>query len=108
MSAIKIDTKGRVELPQEVLRHLGVGPGGKLAVDLRSDGAVVLRPVRGTRPISDAFRMFNRSGDHSLSVDELGEAASSGWAGGGAPLLPAEGGEKDCLGLDPGVPRRGG
>lgn len=58
MSAITIDTKGRVALPQEVLRHLGVGPGGKLAVNLRSDGAVALRAVRGTRPTSDAFGMF--------------------------------------------------
>lgn len=58
MNGIKIDTKGRVALPQEVLRHLAVGPGGKLDVTLLSGGAVVLRAVRGTRPISEAFGLF--------------------------------------------------
>ncbi len=100
MTTIEIDTKGRVALPEEVLRHLGVGAGGKLAVNLRSDGAVVLRAVRGTRPISEAFGMFNRPGGHSLSIEDMGGAASSGWAGEDDSLLPAEGGEK--------VPRRGG
>jgi bifunctional DNA-binding transcriptional regulator/antitoxin component of YhaV-PrlF toxin-antitoxin module len=108
MTEMEIGRDGQVALPQEVLRHLGVGPDGKLVVDLRPDGAVVLRAVRGTRPISDAFRMFKRPVGYSLTVEELGDAASSGWAGGGAPLLPAAGEEKACPGLDPGVPRRGG
>lgn len=108
MTWIEIDTKGRVALPQEVLRHLGVGPGGKLTVNFVSDSAVVLRAVRETRPISDAFCMFKPPGGHALGIEGLGEAASSGWAGEGDRLLPAEGGEKACPGLDPGVPGRGG
>ena len=100
MTIFAIGPEGRVALPQEVLRHLGVGPGGELAVTLLSGGAVVLRAARGARPIGDAFGMFKHSGDRSLSIEDLGGAASSGWAGTDAPLLPAGGGEK--------VPRRGG
>jgi bifunctional DNA-binding transcriptional regulator/antitoxin component of YhaV-PrlF toxin-antitoxin module len=100
MTGIEVDAKGRVALPKDVLRHLGVGLGGKLAVTLLSDGAVVLRADRVTRPISDAFSMFKRPGGHSLSIEDMRGATSSGWARDGDRLLPAEGGEK--------VPRRGG
>ncbi len=42
---LKVTAKGQVTLRQEVLKHLGVGPGDKLAVDLLPNGKVQIRPA---------------------------------------------------------------
>lgn len=41
----KIDAQGRVHVPPEVMRVLGVGPGDYVLFDV-ADGAVTLRRVR--------------------------------------------------------------
>jgi len=40
------DEKGHTVLKKRILRHLGVGKGGLILAMLRSDGTVVLRPLR--------------------------------------------------------------
>ncbi|HDD33997.1 MAG TPA: hypothetical protein ENG30_02470 [Thermofilaceae archaeon] len=40
------DEKGHTVLKKRILRHLGVGKGGLILAVLRSDGTVVLRPLR--------------------------------------------------------------
>ncbi len=42
---IKISPEGKADLPEQVLKDLGVGPGDQLAIEKTEDG-FVLRPRR--------------------------------------------------------------
>ena len=77
---LTVTAKGQITLRKEVLRHLGVEPGDKLDVDLLADRRMQLRPKRGTSPAS-IFGMLARPGGPRLSIEEMNEAAASGWAG---------------------------
>jgi len=41
MTKLTITAKGQVTLKQELLRHLGVGPGEKVEADQLSDGRII-------------------------------------------------------------------
>ena len=79
---LTVTAKGQITLRREVLAHLGVRPGDKLDVDLLSDGRMQLRPKRGTSAEA-VFGMLAKPGTPRLSVEEINEAAASGWAGEG-------------------------
>jgi AbrB family looped-hinge helix DNA binding protein len=57
MSALTITAKGQVTLRKEILRHLGVHPGEKVAVEKLPDGRI---EVKAARP-AVVFRMFSIS-----------------------------------------------
>ena len=77
---LTVTAKGQITLRKEVLRHLGVEPGDKLDVALLTDRRMQLRPRRGTSPAA-VFGMLARPGGAQVSVEEMNEAAASGWAG---------------------------
>ena len=77
---LTVTTKGQITLRKEVLGHLGVRPGDKLDVDLLKEGRLELRPKRGTSAAA-VFGMLARPGTPRLSIEDLNEAAASGWAG---------------------------
>lgn len=77
---LTVTAKGQITLRKEVLRHLGVQPGDKLAVDLLANGRMQLRPKRGTSP-AVIFGMLATTESPRLSIEEINEAAASGWAG---------------------------
>ena len=77
---LTVTAKGQITLRKEVLWHLGVEPGDKLDVDLLADRRMQLRPKRGTSP-SVVFGMLARPEGPRLSIEEMNEAAASGWAG---------------------------
>ncbi len=54
MTKLTITAKGQVTLKQELLNHLGVGPGEKIEADKLPDGRIVVRAAaQGERsPIS--------------------------------------------------------
>lgn len=81
MSKLTITAKGQITLRRELLRHLGVQPGEKIAVDKLPDGRIAVRAARPTGRISDAFNVLKRKGGRSLSVEEINEIAARGWAG---------------------------
>ena len=77
---LTVTAKGQITLRKEVLGHLGVRPGDKLDVDLLKEGRLELRPRRGTSAAA-VFGMLARPGTPRLSIEDLNEAAASGWAG---------------------------
>ena len=77
---LTVTAKGQITLRKEVLGHLGVRPGDKLDVDLLKEGRLELRPKRGTSAAA-VFGMLARPGTPRLSIEDLNEAAASGWAG---------------------------
>ena len=74
---LRVTAKGQITLKKEVLRHLGVQPGDKLAVDLLANGRIQMRSKGGTSPAS-VFDMLARPGLPRLSIEEMNEVAASG------------------------------
>jgi AbrB family looped-hinge helix DNA binding protein len=81
MSTLTITTKGQVTLRKDLLNHLGVRPGEKIAVEKLPDGRIEVRAVRPAGRISDVFNFLKRKGGPSLSIEEMNKVAARGWAG---------------------------
>ena len=81
MSTLTVNAKGQVTLRKDLLKHLGVRPGDKIAVDKLPAGRIEVRAARPTGKISDAFGFLKRKGRPSLSIEEINEIAARGWAG---------------------------
>ena len=81
MARLTVTAKGQVTLRKDVLKHLGVGPGEKIDVELLPGGRVEAKAARPKGRISDVFNFFKRKGGPSLSVEEINEIAADGWAG---------------------------
>ena len=80
-STLTITAKGQVTLRKELLRHLGVEPGDKVAVAILPDGRAELRAAKPEGSIQKFIGSLQRPGTKALSVDEIAEAAAEGWAG---------------------------
>jgi AbrB family looped-hinge helix DNA binding protein len=81
MSTLTVTAKGQVTLRKDLLRHLGVRPGEKIAVDKLPDGRIEVRAARPTGKISDVFDFLKREDGPALSIEEMNEIAARGWAG---------------------------
>ena len=79
-NTLTITAKGQITLRKEVLEHLGVRPGDKVDVDLLRDGRMRVRAKPG-KPVATLFGMLVRPGTPRRSIDDLNEAAATGWAG---------------------------
>jgi len=80
MSTLTVTAKGQVTFRKDLLRHLGVRPGEKIAVDKLPDGRIEVKAVRSTGRISDSFGFLKRENGPRLSIEEIGEIAAKGWA----------------------------
>jgi AbrB family looped-hinge helix DNA binding protein len=83
MNTLTVTAKGQVTLRKDILRHLGVQPGEKIAVEKLPDGRIEVRAARPTGKISDAFNLLNRKKGLSLSIGQMNKIAARGWAGKG-------------------------
>jgi len=81
MARLTVTAKGQVTLRKDVLKHLGVGPGEKIDIELFPGGRVEAKAARPKGRISDVFNLFKRKGGPSLSVEEINDIAADGWAG---------------------------
>ena len=81
MSTLTVTAKGQVTLRKDLLKHLGVQPGEKIAVDKLPDGRIEVKAARPTGKISDAFDFLKRKHGPSLTIDEMNRIAARGWAG---------------------------
>jgi len=81
MSTLTVTTKGQVTLRKDLLKHLGVRPGEKIAVEALPDGRIEMKAAAPAGRISDIFNLLKRKNAPSLSIEEIGEIARRGWAG---------------------------
>jgi AbrB family looped-hinge helix DNA binding protein len=81
MSTLTVTAKGQVTLRKDILKHLGVHPGEKVAVDKLPDGRIEVKAARPTGKISDAFNFLKSKNGPSLSIQEINKIAARGWAG---------------------------
>lgn len=80
MTTLTITAKGQVTLKQELLQHLGVGPGEKIEADKLPDGRIVVRAAAEDGKIADFIGCLSQKKGPKLSIDEINQIASRGWA----------------------------
>jgi bifunctional DNA-binding transcriptional regulator/antitoxin component of YhaV-PrlF toxin-antitoxin module len=80
MTVLTVTAKGQVTLRKEVLAHLGVCPGDKIAVEMLPSGRIEVR-AQPSGAISEVFGRLKRPGGPSLSIEEIGRIAGQGWTG---------------------------
>jgi AbrB family looped-hinge helix DNA binding protein len=82
MSTLTVTAKGQITLRKDLLEHLGIRSGEKIAVEKLPDGRVEVRAARPAEKISDLFgSLKNKGKGRSLSIEEMNEVIARGWAG---------------------------
>jgi bifunctional DNA-binding transcriptional regulator/antitoxin component of YhaV-PrlF toxin-antitoxin module len=81
MSTLTVTAKGQITLRKDLLKHLGVETGGKLAVEKLPDGRIGIRAERAAGKISDVFNSLKQPDGSCVSIEEMKEIAARGWAG---------------------------
>ena len=81
MSTLTVTAKGQVTLRKELLKHLGVRPGEKIAVEALPDGRIEMKAAPAAGKISDVFDLLKRKDGPSLSIEQINAIARRGWAG---------------------------
>jgi antitoxin PrlF len=81
MTILTVTSKGQVTLRKDVLDHLGVRPGEKIAVDLLPDGKASIRADRKSNSIENLFGFLKKEGEKPLSLEEINKIIEDGWAG---------------------------
>jgi bifunctional DNA-binding transcriptional regulator/antitoxin component of YhaV-PrlF toxin-antitoxin module len=81
MSTLTVTAKGQITLRKDLLQHIGVQPGDKVAVDKLPDGRIAMKAARPAGKISDVFDLFKRRNGPSLSIAKINKLAARGWAG---------------------------
>jgi bifunctional DNA-binding transcriptional regulator/antitoxin component of YhaV-PrlF toxin-antitoxin module len=88
MTTLTVTARGQVTFRKDVLKHLGIRPGGKIRLDLLPDGKAELTAdqAKGSWDDLDGFFAGKTNGAR-LSIEELGDAiAEAGAAAGTAGL----------------------
>lgn len=81
MSTLTVTAKGQITLRKDLLKHLGVEPGGKIIVEKLPDGRIEVRPERPAGKISCVFNSLKRPGQPHISIEEMNGITAKGWAG---------------------------
>ena len=81
MSTLIVTPKRQITLSKDMLKHLRVCPGEKIALNKPPDGRIEIRAAELTGRISDAFGFLKRKDGPSLSIEEMNKTAAQGWAG---------------------------
>lgn len=81
MGALTVTSKGQVTLRRDVLKHLGVQRGDKVAVEKLPGGRLEIRAMRPTGRISDVFDLFKRRNRPALTIGQIDKIAKVGWTG---------------------------
>ena len=81
MIVLSMTTRGQVTFRKDVLRHLGIKPGDKIALDKLPDGRVSLRAVKPAGTIDGFLGVLAGKTSKIATLEEIADAAAAGWAG---------------------------
>ena len=85
MTTLTVTARGQVTFRKDVLKHLGVQPGGKIHLDLLPDGRAELmaeKPSGSFRELHGFLK--DKTNGARLSIEEVGEAIAQSGASAGA------------------------
>ncbi len=85
MTTLSVTARGQVTFRKDVLKHLGIQPGGKIRLELLPDGRAELRADRSTSSFADLHGLLRRktNGDR-LSIEDINDAIAEAGAAAGA------------------------
>jgi len=81
MASLTVTMKGQITLKRELLQHLGVKPGERVALDRLPGGEL---RVKAAKPTGDIDSFIGRHADkvkNPMTIEEMNEIAAAGWAG---------------------------
>jgi bifunctional DNA-binding transcriptional regulator/antitoxin component of YhaV-PrlF toxin-antitoxin module len=81
MATLTVTARGQVTFRKDILVHLGVKPGDKIALELLPDGRAALRAARPSGTIDGFIGLLAGKTKKVATIEEIGEAAARGWAG---------------------------
>ena len=80
MTTLTVTARGQVTFRKDVLRHLGIAPGGQIELDKLPDGRIALRARRPAGDIEGFLGLLASKTRKVATIDEINEAAAAGWA----------------------------
>ena len=81
MTTLTVTARGQVTFRKDVLHHLGIRPGEKIELDKLPDGRITLRAAKPSGTIDGFLGLLAGKTKKTATLDEINEAAASGWAG---------------------------
>lgn len=81
MSILTITSRGQVTFKKEVLRHLGLKPGGKLSIDLLPGGKGLLKATSTGGSVDNVIGLLAERKTKVATLEEINAASAAGWAG---------------------------
>lgn len=81
MPNLTVTAKEQVTFRKNVLQHLGIKPGEKIALALLPDGRGMLKAARPSGSIEGCFGLLGRRTKKIATLKEIDEAAAQGWVG---------------------------
>ena len=80
MLTLTVTAKGQVTLNRKVMRHLRIGPGDKINVDLKPNGEALIAK-HSAASWDDVAGMLHDPNGPRLTLEEIKTAIEDGWAG---------------------------
>lgn len=87
MTTLTVTTRGQVTFRKDVLKHLGIQPGGKIRLDLLPNGRAELKADQPRGCWQQVYGMLEGKGNgRKLSIEDINDAiaqagAQAGMAG---------------------------
>jgi len=86
MTTLTVTTRGQVTFRKEVLKHLGISPGGKIRLNLLPGGKAELAADQPKGTWRELSGMLKGAGNGAqLSIEELNDAIAEAAASAGLP-----------------------
>jgi bifunctional DNA-binding transcriptional regulator/antitoxin component of YhaV-PrlF toxin-antitoxin module len=84
MTTLSVTTRGQVTFRKDVLKHLGIQPGGKIRLDLLPDGKAELKADQPKGSWRELHGMLKGKGNGvQLSIEEINDAIAEAGAAAG-------------------------
>lgn len=84
MTTLTVTARGQVTFRREVLQHLGIRPGEKIALELLPNGWAALHAVpRKASPRALHAFLRGKTNGRTLTIDEIGDAIARAGAAAG-------------------------
>jgi AbrB family looped-hinge helix DNA binding protein len=69
MSEATVTSRGRITIPADIRKALGVSAGEQITFTQLGDGSIVIRPK--TRSLADLGGILKKSGQRHVAVDDM-------------------------------------
>jgi hypothetical protein len=84
MATLSVTERGQVTFRKDVLKHLGIQPGGKIRLDLLPDGKAELRADEPDGSWDDLRNFFaGKTNGTRLSIEDINDAIAEAGAAAG-------------------------